>query len=114
MMNCMCRQNQEGDVIDPCGAHFALVRQERERVAKQRSTDNSPAFPIQETDKTHFMPGMSLRDYFAVHANEQDIASAVSRHSHVTPNPHPNLTRSEARYAHADGMLAIRGKIPSE
>lgn len=42
--------------------------------------------------------GMTLRDYFAIHATAQDIQRFL----------HAGLTRAQARYAFADAMLKAR------
>lgn len=61
--------------------------------------DGGPAFP--KTDIINMSgnlernsDGMSLRDYFAVHATEEDILH----------QPHAK-SRQQARYMHADAML---------
>ena len=72
--------------------------------------DCGPAFPGEEfshfavdpsTSKETpvFVPraGMSLRDYFAVHATEEDILHQPDA-----------KTRQQARYMHADAMLKAR------
>jgi hypothetical protein len=48
--------------------------------------------------------GMSLRDWFATHATEEDILAAQGTYRLVT--------RYEARYIHADAMLAAREVKP--
>ena len=45
--------------------------------------------------------GMTLRDYMAVHASEEDIARVLEYNM---------ITRQQARYMHADAMLAERNK----
>jgi hypothetical protein len=59
--------------------------------------------------------GMSLRDYFAVHASETDIAvqaeilreqRATEGHMRILPDDY----RSKARYMHADAMLKAKGQ----
>lgn len=62
--------------------------------------DGWPAFPVISDEFGHFS-GMDLRDYFATHATEQDIAWAQD----TLPNSWP---RPNARYAFADAMLATR------
>jgi hypothetical protein len=55
---------------------------------------NLQAFPNpHRTDQT----GMSLRDYFAAHATEEDIEQYTWRH-----------TREDAKYMYADNMLKAR------
>ena len=50
--------------------------------------------------------GMSLRDWFAGHASEGDIAS----HRGVGPGSKPIYSREMAKYRYADAMLAAREK----
>ena len=81
-----------------------------------------PAFPLNELDQItgqihaqHF--GMTLRDYFAAKASEEDIGfwrptgrMAITANS-ITGRPLevPELrTREQARYAFADAMLKAR------
>ena len=45
--------------------------------------------------------GLSIRDYFAVHASEEDIARVLEYNM---------ITRQQARYMHADAMLLERAK----
>jgi hypothetical protein len=72
-----------------------------------------PAFPSIEralvngfaSEVAH--PGMSLRDYFAIHATADDIKhhSRVWSAEHHT---HIDVTAPVARYRFADAMLAAR------
>lgn len=68
-----------------------------------------PAFPVPLTkgEGWHEMApcdGMTLRDYFAAHATEEDIrALMVYGESWTSAND-----RAAARYRHADAMLAAR------
>lgn len=48
--------------------------------------------------------GMSLRDYFAIHAAWEDV-----RHYSTNENGF-NISRTKARYKYADAMLAARDK----
>ncbi len=70
--------------------------------------NGGPAFPsevpslIERSDLLGHNEGMTLRDYFAVHASEADITSYWPRHE--------NPTAVEARYAFADAMLKERSK----
>lgn len=86
-----------------------------------------PAFPCEQHETQNgewnqsFESGMTLRDYFAVNASEEDIASAANlvkpvpttvrdRYGHVETVPcKPANTRQLARYIHADLMLKARG-----
>ena len=64
--------------------------------------------------------GMQLRDYFAAHATEEDICTAMDLvkkvevvrdlgNGHkVIERGYPNNTRQIARYIHADAMLRAR------
>jgi hypothetical protein len=45
--------------------------------------------------------GLSIRDYFAAHASEEDIARVLEYNM---------ITRQQARYMHADSMLLERAK----
>ena len=73
-------------------------------------TDTSgPAFPA-ECPEGNFFAGMTLRDYFAIHASGNDLVPF----EHV-PDPSgmgrtKNRTRAEARYAFADDMLKARNQ----
>lgn len=75
-----------------------------------------PAFPVGS------YAGMTLRDYFAAHATDDDICSAMERipkietvrnlingHKVIELGYPPNI-RQMARYIHADAMLAERNK----
>jgi hypothetical protein len=59
-----------------------------------------PAFP------SKYDSGMTLRDYFAVHASEEDIRQCIVRGGSVTCI----ADRTAARYRHADCMLKERNK----
>lgn len=87
--------------------------------------DGGPAFPVfPETSGGHGVAfhGMSMRDYFAAHANETDIQSRIlsipkvkqvfdagNGKKEVRVEP-PFNAREIARYMHADAMLAAREK----
>jgi hypothetical protein len=82
------------------------------------STINSggPAFPIADVpypngNVQHGWNGMSLRDWFATHATEADIA-AVRAHGLAADLANGLGTRYEARYIHADAMLRAREVKP--
>ena len=83
-------------------------------------SDGGPAFPVKVKTKRVIkrgdgfesiegedcFVGMTLRDYFAIHANEDDIESAI-----VPGEPLDNPEwRAIARYRHADAMLKEREK----
>ena len=84
-----------------------------------------PAFPIPahtypNGEITHGECGMTLRDYFAAHATEEDICTAMNLvkkvevvrdlgNGHkVIERGYPENTRQIARYIHADAMLKAR------
>lgn len=70
---------------------------------------NLPAFPVSSNSCYY---GMSLRDYFAVMANDEDIAyqcEIMRKQSNTTIWRWPDNWRSIARYMHADAMLEARG-----
>ena len=67
------------------------------------SKDNGgPAFPCEYEGSTRSdASGISIRDYFATHASEEDIARVLEYNM---------ITRQQARYMHADAMLLERSK----
>ena len=60
--------------------------------------DGGPAFPVPNDANVNGQPGMSLRDWFAGTATERDIRYHSDR----------DKTTAQARYLHADEMLAER------
>lgn len=62
--------------------------------------DDVWAFPKGQSDYCENR-GMTLRDYMAVHASEDDIARVLEYNM---------ITRQQARYMHADAMLLERAK----
>ena len=64
------------------------------------SKDTVWAFPKGQSDYSENR-GMTLRDYMAIHASEEDIARVLEYNM---------TTRQQARYMHADAMLAERAK----
>lgn len=71
--------------------------------------NGGPAFPIDTKWNSHGeimqrgQPGMSLRDWFATHASEDDLDA------HRGYGPGKTLcSREEAKYRYADAMLAAR------
>ena len=68
-----------------------------------------PAFPIVTADMpVHGSPGMTLRDYFAAHASEIDIDEyRIYYHG----GNRFTRSRAQARYLHADAMLAAREEV---
>ena len=62
--------------------------------------DNVWAFPKGQSDYSENR-GMTLRDYMAIHASEDDINRVLEYNM---------ITRQQARYMHADAMLLERDK----
>jgi hypothetical protein len=80
--------------------------------------DGGPAFPrhaleikLPDGSVVPKDPGMTLRDWFATHATEADIA-AVRAHGLAADLANGLGTRYEARYIHADAMLRAREVKP--
>ena len=83
-----------------------------------KTNTGGPAFPT----PAHNLPndGMTLRDYFAAHATDEDIYTAMDLvkkvevvrdrgNGHkVIERGYPDNTRQLARYIHADKMLKAR------
>jgi hypothetical protein len=72
--------------------------------------DGGPAFPsVGEGfgNPSYSAPGMTLRDWFATHATDADIAAIQN-----PPHGAQNISRYEARYIHADEMLKAREVKP--
>lgn len=58
-------------------------------------------------------PGMDLRDYFAAHATDGDVDEVIinyTRNAQQDGIVPAYISRTEARYIHADAMLAERSK----
>ena len=83
-------------------------------------TPNPPAFPYLETGDCGQREGMTLRDYFAAKASEDDIkywqpmgvmVEKIRDSSNRKSIYHEAgmYTREQARYRFADAMLAARG-----
>ena len=90
--------------------------------------DGGPAFPVAEVfderrgETTQYgAAGMSLRDYFATHASDADVAAARQHvptctrvrddgnsMKYLSHGAEPEDWRAIARYIHADMMLARR------
>ena len=62
--------------------------------------DTKFAFPKGQSDYSENR-GMTLRDYMAIHASEGDINRVLEYNM---------ITRQQARYMHADAMLAERDR----
>ena len=86
------------------------------------TSTGGPAFPfVMPSDSGHiFAQGMSLRDYFAAKATEEDIKAhrEGSMEEHIAVDgtgrkyiTHRNTryTREQAKYRYADSMLKARG-----
>lgn len=54
--------------------------------------------------------GMTLRDYFAIHANEADVDCWINVFNESGVKIYPSRSRQAARYAFADSMLSERNK----
>ena len=64
--------------------------------------NGGPAFPCDYEGSTRSdASGLSIRDYMAIHASEEDIARVLEYNM---------ITRQQARYMHADAMLLERSK----
>ena len=74
--------------------------------------NDGPAFPIVHPDGSGVQYyGMTLRDYFAVRATEQDIEN--HRAYKIDPQGGPpiyTMTVEQGKYAYADAMLAARSQ----
>jgi len=76
------------------------------------TNDGGPAFPVPDSHHANGQVqyganGMTLRDWFATHATDADIAAIQN-----PPHGAQNITRYEARYIHADQMLKAREVKP--
>ncbi len=69
----------------------------------EQPKDGGPAFPITDGHAV-YAPGMSLRDYIAIHATEDDVRSW--RQAGLPTGTF--RTREEAKYAYVDAMIAAR------
>ena len=66
--------------------------------------NGGPAFPIGSGDERDGI-GMSMRDWFATHASEEDIKQHLTWHAEGTVF---SRTREQARYHYADAMIEAR------
>ena len=78
--------------------------------------DGGTAFPVREDyceSQGHYRQyasdGMTLRDYFAAKASDDDIGEIMGSHFDYDSDVY-TITRQQARYMHADAMLAERAK----
>ena len=74
-----------------------------------------PAFPVPEanrlSDGTYCNEGMTLRDWFAGQATEEDIQNHLEHYlCDITSDCIPRYTREQAKYRYAAAMLAERNK----
>ncbi len=81
--------------------------------AETRIDDGGPAFPLCIPDfhgeKPHLQEGMSLRDWFAGQASEEDIRAHLGTQTHPYTGHTINLrSREKAKYDYADEMIAAR------
>lgn len=81
------------------------------------SNNGGPAFPITEANGANSGDvGMSMRDYFATHANDLDLGvqAEIIRYRLINAGKSsvlPDNWRVQARYMHADAMLAERDTV---
>ena len=81
----------------------------------ENKDNGGPAFPLVEPagEMCSVSPGMSLRDYFAVHASAEDLRPHMevireSQRKQYGAAILPDNWASIARYMHADQMLEAR------
>lgn len=79
------------------------------------NNDGGPAFPTLRENDNPAMPlimassGMTLRDWFAGQASEEDVEAHLGGKIHPqTGRTYATLSREEAKYAYADAMLKAR------
>ena len=63
--------------------------------------DGGPAFPVLDLSKTQ-CEGVSVRDYFAAHATEEDVQ--------YWRGNDPAISRERAKMMYADSMLTERDR----
>ena len=66
--------------------------------------DGGPAFPSDRADRE----GMSLRDWFATQASEQDIEEHTLGDLRASGRSYNHRSREQAKYAYADAMIKAR------
>lgn len=75
--------------------------------------DGGPAFPTTphraDPDQSYVVGGMTLRDWFAANATEDDVAMVLQEVGSTIPAT--SNGRAIARYYHADAMLAARKTV---
>ena len=79
----------------------------------ENKDNGGPAFPFVDSASPHEHQGMSLRDYFAVHASAEDLRPHMevireSQRKQYGAAILPDNWASIARYMHADQMLEAR------
>lgn len=77
------------------------------------TNDGGPAFPGEKSVRfgqaSDCNEGMTLRDYFAIRATEQDIENhRAYTTSHSGSGKRFTMTVEQAKYAYADAMLKAR------
>ncbi len=80
-------------------------------VGKMGKDNGGPAFPtVYANLEGHYgTTGISMRDYMAIHASESDVERVMLENfDHIIEVY--LVTRQQARYMHADFMLAERAK----
>jgi len=88
-----------------------------------KEKNGGPAFPVTDSNGPFgsgddVTIGMSLRDYFAAHASDGDIYEIMNApgnyeiecNNGITQKCVYKITRQQARYIHADGMIIAREK----
>lgn len=85
-------------------------------VLREAEANGGPVHPCEYKigGGTLWLSGMSLRDWFATHASEQDIARFQEFEASDVPFPAMAVaiySREAARYRFADAMLKARGEV---
>lgn len=79
---------------------------------------SGPAFPVVSATGPYgegdsVTIGMSIRDYFAAHASDNDVDEIMQDNRGtrmLSKSPIESITRQQARYIHANRMLEAREK----
>ena len=79
----------------------------------ENKDNGGPAFPFVDSASPHEHQGMSLRDYFACHASDEDLKTQAnilreSQRKQYGVAVLPDNWTAQARYLHADAMLEAR------
>jgi len=73
--------------------------------------DNPQAFPLVDEIGTVINHGMTLRDYYSIHASDEDVKWAMGEiQKEVSDFNAPCPTPQQARFYFADAMLKERSK----